>query len=145
MKGQQVLIPALCLCLWLCLLSFPFSPLDTNSLQYVEREKMSEEAKKERQKRIQAIKKQVDLGDVHVCFLSFRSQERALDWGADEGIDDGRGLRIVILKVICSAPAFSTPPPLSEYDTYTALLLVWLCSFTFHHLLSLLLSHDHLK
>ncbi|EKX31778.1 hypothetical protein GUITHDRAFT_149069, partial [Guillardia theta CCMP2712] len=50
--------------------------------QYVEKEKMSEEAKKERQKRIQAIKK----------------QERALDWGADEGIDDGRGLRIVILK-----------------------------------------------
>lgn len=47
---------------------------------FVERE--TAEEKKKRSKAIVALKK----------------KERALDWGADDGVDDGRGLRIVILK-----------------------------------------------
>jgi uncharacterized protein YerC len=50
--------------------------------KFIAKEAESEEVKKKRAASIAAIKK----------------RERALDWGADEGIDDGRGIRIVILK-----------------------------------------------
>ena len=61
--------------------------------KFVAREKPSEEARKKHAATAAAL----------------RQKERALDWGADDGIDDGRGLRIVIIKNLFAPAELATP------------------------------------